>query len=156
VTLEVLGEAAEAADPSEGAFDDPTFGKNDEAMQLVAFDDLDLPGAGLCDGGGEPRSLIAGIGEDTLDEGEHAARVTIEYQARSIAILHVGGMDDDVQQEAERVDEDVALATRDLLACVIARRIDRRPPFCAPLALCASMIATVGLASRPACSRTAR
>jgi hypothetical protein len=35
-------------------------------------------------------------------------------------------MDDDVQQEAERVDEDVALATRDLLACVIARRIDRR------------------------------
>jgi hypothetical protein len=125
-------------------------------MQLVAFDDLDLPRPGLCDGGGKPLSLIAGIGEDALDEGEHSAGAAIEDQARPIAILHIGGMDDDVQQEAERVDEDMAFATRDLLACVIARRIERRPPFCAPLALCASMIATVGLASRPACSRTAR
>jgi hypothetical protein len=53
-------------------------------------------------------------------------------RARSIPILHVGGMDGDVQQEAERVDEDVALATRDFLACVIARRIDRRPLFALP------------------------
>ena len=156
MTLEVLGETAAPTDPSESAFDDPAFGKNDEAMQLVAFDDLDLPRPGLCDSRGEFRSLIAGIGEDALDEWEHATRAAVEYQARSIAILHVGGMDDDVQQEAERVDENVALATRDLLACVIARRIERRPPFCAPLALCASMIATVGLASCPACARTAR
>lgn len=156
MTLEVFGEAAAPADPGEGALDDPALGKNDEAMQLVALDDLDLPGPGLCDRGRRLRSAIAGIGKDAFDEREQTARTSIEDQSRAIAILHIGGMDDDVQQEAERIDEDVAFATLDLLARVIARRIERRPPFCAPLALCASMIATVGLASRPACSRTAR
>jgi hypothetical protein len=125
-------------------------------MQFVALDDLDRPGAGLCQRCRQLRSLIVGIGEDAFDEGKAAARATVEDQQRAIAILQIGRVDDDVQQEAERVDEDVPLAARDLLARVIPRRIDRRPPFCAPLALWASMIATVGLASRPACSRTAR
>ena len=125
-------------------------------MQFVALDDLDLPGPGLCDGLGGFRALISSVGEDTLDEGEQAARASIEDQPSAITILHVGGMDDDIQQEAERVDEDVPLAALDLLARVIARRIDRRPPFCAALALWLSMIAAVGLASRPSCSRSRR
>ena len=125
-------------------------------MQFVALDDLDGPGSGLCQHRRQLRSLIVGIGEDAFDEGEAAARATIEDQQRAIAILQIGRVDDDVQQEAERVDENVPLAARDLLARVIPRRIERRPPFCAPLALWASMIATVGLASRPAFSRTAR
>ena len=125
-------------------------------MQLVTFDDLDRAGSGRCERRRQLRSLIVGIGEDAFDEGEAAARAAIEDQPSAITILDVGRMDDDVQQEAERVDENVPLAARDLLARVIARRIERRPPFCAPLALWASMIATVGLASRPACSRTAR
>jgi hypothetical protein len=156
VTLEVFGQAAAAADPGQGALDDPAFGKNDEAMQLIALDDLERPGPGLGDGGRHFRSLIVGVSEDTLDEGKQAARASVEDEPRAIAILHIGGVDGDVQQEAERVDENVPLAALDLLARVIARRIERRPPFCAPLALWASMIATVGLASRPACSRTAR
>ena len=125
-------------------------------MQLVALDDLDRPDSGLCQRRRQLRSLIVGIGEDAFDEGEATARATVEDQQRAIAILQIGGVDDDVQQEAERVDENMPLAARDFLARVVPRRIDRRPPFCAPLALWASMIATVGLASRPACSRTAR
>ncbi len=156
MTLEVFGETAAAADPSQGALDDPAFGKNDEAMQFVALDDLDGPGSGLCQRRRQLRPLIVGIGEDAFDEGEAAARAAVEDQPSAITILQVGRVDDDVQQEAERVDENVPLAARDLLARVIPRRIERRPPFCAPLALWASMIATVGLASRPACSRTAR
>jgi hypothetical protein len=156
VTLEVFGETAAAADPSQGALDDPAFWKNDEAMQFVAFDDLDGPGSGPRERRRQLRPLIVGIGEDAFDEGEAAARAAVEDQQRAIAILQIGRVDDDVQQEAERVDENVPLAARDFLARVIARRIDRRPPFCAPLALWASMIATVGLASRPTCSRTAR
>ena len=156
MTLEVFGQAAAAADPGEGALDDPAFGENDEPMRLVALDDLDDPATSRGDGTGHFWPLVAGIGEDALDEGEQAARAPIKDQSSAVAILHVGRVDGDVQQEAERVDEDVPLAPRDLLARVIARRIDRRPPFCAPLALWASMIATVGLASRPACSRTAR
>ena len=156
MTLEVFGETPVATDPSQGALDDPAFWQNDEAMQLVTLDDLDGPGSGLRQGRRELRPLIVGIGEDAFDEGEAAARAAIEDQQSAITILQIGRVDDDVQQEAERVDENVPLAPRDLLARVIPRRIERRPPFCAPLALWASMIATVGLASRPVCSRTAR
>jgi hypothetical protein len=156
MTLEVFGKAATAADPGERAFDDPAFGENDETMQLTTLDDLDGPSPGVDHGGGQLRSLVVGVGEDVLDEGEQAAGTTIKDQARAVAVLHIGGVDDDVQQEAERVDKNVPFAARDLLARVVALRIDRGPPFCAPLALCASMIAALGLASRPACSRTAR
>ena len=58
-------------------------------------------------------------------------------------------MDDDAQQQAECIDEDVALAPRDLLARIEALRVERSPPFCAPLALWLSITAADGLASRP-------
>ena len=156
VTLKVFGKAAAGTNPSEGALDDPAFREDDEAMHFVALDDLQRPGAGLGDGVSRLCALIAGIGKDTFNKGVHSAGAPIENQARAVSILHVGRMNDDVQQEAKRVDEDVPLATFDFLARVVARRINRRPPFWAPLALWASMIAAVGLASRPACSRTAR
>lgn len=155
MTLEVLGEAATAADPGERALDDPALGKHDETMQLVAFDDLDRPSPGFGESRRQLRPLIAGVGEDALDEGEQAAGSPVEDQPGAIAVLQVSRMNDDVQQEAERIDKNVPFAAFDLLARVIARRIDRGPPFCAPLALCASMMATVGLASRPAFSRAA-
>ena len=64
-------------------------------------------------------------------------------------------MDRNAQQQAERVDQEMSLAAGNLLARVVALQINRGPPFCAALALWLSMIAAVGLASRPACSRTA-
>ena len=70
VALEVAREATVVADPCERALDDPAFGQNDEAMQFVAFDDLQLPATGLGDGCGRLGSLIASIGEDAFDEGE--------------------------------------------------------------------------------------
>src|SRR4029434_6419940 len=122
-------QAAVSTDPGERALDDPAFGENDEAMQLVTLDDLQGPGAGLGNGSGQRRSLVAGIGEDALDKGEEAARAPIEDEPRAIAILHISRMDDDVQQEAERVDEDVPLAARDLLARIVALRVERGAPF---------------------------
>ena len=46
-----------------------------------------------------------------------------------VAVLKVGGMDDDVQQKPERIYQDVALAPDDLLARVKPLRIKRGPPF---------------------------
>lgn len=71
----------------------------------------------------------------------------------AITILDGPGMNKGVKQQAFGVYEDVALLALDLLAGVIARRVDRSPPFSALLTLWLSMMAAVGLASRPAFSR---
>ncbi len=43
--------------------------------------------------------------------------------ARAIAILDIHRVNDDIQQETGRVDQNVPLATLELLARVIARRV---------------------------------
>jgi hypothetical protein len=55
-------------------------------------------------------------------------------------------MDDDCQQHADGVGQQVALAADDRLARVVAGRVERRAPFCAAFAVWLSMIAVVGLA----------
>jgi len=121
-------------------------------VQVGTLDDLQTPRTGARDRGGHLRPLIAAIGIDARDEREAPPGPAQEIQG-AVAVLDAGGMDDDVQQEAERVDEDVPLAPERLLARIVARRIDRGPPFRAPRAVWLSMMATLGLASRPACSR---
>jgi len=98
-------------------------------MQLGALDDFDDPMTGAGGGLRHAWPLIAGIGEDALDEREQTAGAPIEDQPRAVAILHVGGMDHDVQEQAERVDENVPLAARDLLARIEALRVERGAPF---------------------------
>lgn len=98
-------------------------------MQLIALNDLKCPGAGLGDGSGGLGSLVAGISEDALDEGKEATRVSIEDKRRAVAILYISGVDDDIQQEAERVDENMPLAAGDLLARIKALRVERGAPF---------------------------
>ena len=78
IALEIAGEPAVAADPSEGSLDNPSLGQDDETMQFIALDDLKCPGAGLGNGRGGLGSLVAGISEDALDEGKEAARASIE------------------------------------------------------------------------------
>lgn len=124
-------------------------------MRLAALDDFDDPTPGASSGFCQARSLVACIGEDALDEREEAAGAVIENQPCAIAILDIGGMHDNVQEQAERVDEDVPLAARNLLARIKALRVECRAPFCAALALWLSMIAAEGLASLPSRSRVA-
>ena len=154
MALEVAGKAAVVADPSDGALDDPSLGQHDKAVAVAAAHDLHLPCAGAGDGGGHLRSLIASVADDALHEGEQASCLA-QQRLGSVAILHVGGMHHYAEQKAQRVGQDVALAPNDLLARIVSGRIERRAPFCAPFAVWLSMIAVVGLASRPACSRTA-
>jgi len=71
---------------------------------------------------------IAAISKDALDEREQSSRLAQQLKC-SITVLNIGGMNDDVQQQTQRVDQDVPLATLDLLARIVARRIEPRPPF---------------------------
>ena len=129
VSLEIARQAAIAADPGQGSFDDPSLGQGDEFVQFVALDDLEHPTTGAGSRSRGAWSLIAGIGEDALDEGKEAAGASIENQPRSVAVLNIGGMDDDVQQKAKRIDQDVALAPGDLLARIVALWVERGAPF---------------------------
>jgi hypothetical protein len=100
----------------------------------------------------ELRPLVAGIGKELLQERIHSKQGR-KKENTAIAILDIGTMNDGMQQQAQRVYENLALLAFDLLARIIAMRIDARPPFSALLTLWLSMMAAVGLASRSPCSR---
>jgi hypothetical protein len=91
-----------------------------------SFDDpASRAGDGVC----HARSLIVGIGEDALDEGKTEASSLVEDPSRAAAMLDISGMNDEVQEKGERVDENMPFAARDLLARIIALRVERRAPF---------------------------
>ena len=63
-----------------------------------------------------------------------SARMRIRKRAGSdprdtCAILHSGRVNDDVQQQAERVDQDMPFAAGDLLGRIKALRVKRGAPF---------------------------
>jgi hypothetical protein len=155
VALEIAHEAAVSAEPCQRPLDNPSLGYDDKLAQLVALDDLDCPGAGVGGSQSDTGSLVSGIGEDAKDERKQRARSFVQQQRRAVAVLNISGMNRDAQQQAERIDEDVALAAGDLLGRVKALCIEEGPPFGAALALWLSMIAAVGLASLPSFSRVA-
>jgi hypothetical protein len=67
----------------------------------------------------------------------------------AVGVLNIGGVNEDTEQEAGGIDPDMALAALDLLGGIVAER----PPFSVVLTLWVSMMAAVGLASRPSVSR---
>lgn len=99
----------------------------------------------------EPRTLIGGVGKELVQERMHPGQGRKQHDA-AVTILDIGGMHDGVEQQTQRIYENVALLALDLLAGIIARRIDAGPPFSALFTLWLSMIAAVGLASRSPCS----
>ena len=147
---------AGAADEGDGAFHDPAPGDDLEALGLGgAFDHLDPPG-GIGHGPAQLRAAVGAVGEDRLQEGKEAAGPAIQDQRGAVSILDIGRMHDRVEDQAEGVDEQVALLALDLLARVIARRVDARPPFSALFTLWLSITPALGEAARPSRSRVMR
>ena len=89
--------------------------------------------------------LVSGVGEDALEERE-APGDPIEDQRRAIAILDAGGVDLDTQHQAEGVGDEVPLAALNPLPASYPT-ISRASALVFTLWL--SMIAAVGLSSRP-------
>ena len=100
----------------------------------------------------ESGALISAIGVEIEKEGIKAEQ-RCHHQHAAVAILDIGGMDEGVHQEALRVDENMPLLALDLLARIVAVRVDARPPFSALFTLWLSMIAAVGEVARSALSR---
>ena len=80
------------------------------------------------------RPLIAAIGEEFAQERIQTEQGR-ENQSPTAVILNVGGMNHRMKQEAYGIDEDVTLLAFDLLARIVAARVDAAPPFSAPLTL---------------------
>ena len=78
--------------------------------------------------------LIAGVGGDHGQPREPATNAMANL-GQSASILDVGGVDNRLHQQAVRVYKDVALLAFDPFARVKAGRINRAPPFSAPLTL---------------------
>src|SRR5215204_3294741 len=116
--LEVLGEAAVAADPGEEALDDPAPGLDGEADLVgVLANDLDGDGGGA----GNPLPGVAAVGKDLRDEGKGVARGR-QHGPAAVAVLDVGRVRLQHQGTTVGVDEGVALSALDLLAGVVAPR----------------------------------
>ena len=101
------------------------------------------------------RPLIGAVGEQFPEKGKYAEQCRQQLDA-AVAILNVGGGDDGAQQQALRVDHNMALLALDQFARVEAGRVDADPPFSALFTLWLSMMQAVGLASRSAFSRHLR
>ena len=97
-------------------------------MLVAASDDLHLPWSGSLDRRSHSRPLVAGIADDPLDERELATHLAKQWLG-AVTILDIGRMHLHAQQQPKRIGQDVALAAKGLLARVITRRVERRPPF---------------------------
>ena len=99
--LPIFGEPSAAIEPSDCAFHDPTLGYDLEADSIIGpLDDFNIErGKDFHHGVGELRSLITAVGEQLLQEREHAKQRRQDKDA-AIAVLDIGRMNDGVQQEA--------------------------------------------------------
>jgi hypothetical protein len=91
---------------------------------------------------------VIGTLDDLYVHLRHYFRYGAAKQRTLIAAIGV-----EFHQQALRIDENMPLLALDLLSRVVARRINRSPPFSALLTLWLSITAAVGLASRPIASR---
>jgi len=144
--LEVLSQAAAAAQPAKGSLNDPPLRDNHKALSLVgAFDDLQSHLAGAFRGRGCFGAAVGAIGKQALQEHEHAPHA-LQKRQKAVPVLHIRWCHIQPEDQAQRVDDEVALLALDLLGRVIADRVDALPPFSALLTLWLSTIAAVGLA----------
>ena len=128
VAFELPHQPSIATDPRERPLDNPTLWQDDKAVSVRSFDDFNFPASGRANHRCRPCSRVATIGKDALDEWE-AGTGPLQKVDGCRSVLNVGRQHGDVQQKSERVNEDMALASRDLLTCVIALRVQRRAPF---------------------------
>ena len=82
----------------------------------------------------EDRPLIGAVGEQLLKEWKLTEQRRQQHDA-AVAILNAGGMHYGVQQQAERIDQNMPFLALDQFARIKPVRIDVRPPFSALLTL---------------------
>ena len=118
--FKVFCKAPVSAEPCKDPFDDPAARQKFEAICLVrSFYDFDgpLPHFGEC--GFELAALIAAVSEDMAQPGETLADAGKQVRC-AVAILDVSSVDQDMDQIAVSISNDMPLSAFGLLARIIA------------------------------------
>lgn len=117
--LEVPGKASVPAEPRKGPLNDPASGQNLEALGVVGLlDDLDRPFPYLAQRLAQLVAGLATIGEDVSQPGMPTDNLG-QHEWRAIAVLHVSGVNDGMNQITISVGHDGTLAPFGLLACIV-------------------------------------
>jgi len=102
---------------------------------IGSFDDFGFEaGQNLGERVAKNRPSIGTVGKQLFKEWKLTEQRRQQCDA-AIAILDAGGMDDGVQQQTQRIDENMPLLALDQLSRIEPVRIDAGPPFSALLTL---------------------
>lgn len=116
MVFEVPCHASVGGDPGQRPLDDPALRDDLEAFgRIRPAEDFDRSRHGVFD----LFPSVSTISDDDFEEGK-PRRQAIKQAGRAIAVLDAGGMDVALEQQTNRVGEDVALAAFDLLARITA------------------------------------
>ena len=145
----VLAQSSVSTKPAEGPLHHPSSGQHHETHDIIAaLDNLQHPAAyALRPIDQFPR--VAAIRPDQFQSRVQAPQLA-EDEFGSVSVLNVRSMNGDRQDQAEDVNNNMPLATVDLLA----RVVPSRPPFSVVFTLWLSTMAAEGDTLRPAATRT--
>ena len=145
----VLAQPTTPTQPSQSAFYNPP---TRQYLKSVAVwrpsDDLQHPATE----GASPTDQLTSVGRIGPDQPEPRvpSRKFAQHQFGPVAVLDIRSVDNDRHNQAKCINYQMALAAGDLLGRVIATR----PPFSVVLTDWLSMMAALGVGSRPSDSRT--
>src|ERR1017187_6590239 len=118
-------ESAVASEPTEGAFHHPAARQHLEGVKVGALDDLD-GAAPQSPGPFQQCSRVAAVGPDMFDA---PASLPAEEGGQPlfgpIPILNIGGKHHDYEEQADRIDQDMPLASVDFFAGVVTPLVAR-------------------------------
>jgi len=147
--LIVFAQAAILSQPGERSFDHPSSGQHRKTFNvLTAFDNLQDPATEISSPVNE-LACVSTISPNQRQTTETTRQFT-QNQLGTVAILNTGCMHDHSHHKTQRINHQMPFSARYFLASVIASI----PPFEAVLTDWLSIIAALGLAWRPAWTRT--
>ena len=146
----VFGKPAVLPKPCKCSFNDPSLGKDDKLVRIRSFDDLDDP-AIPANRPVHKVSSVTAIGPDNFKAPPSRTQL-LDQQLAAITVLDVGRVNDQRKDQAERVNNDMALAPLGFLA----RIVPSVAPFSAVLTDWLSMMPALGVGLRPSSIRTRR
>ena len=122
IAFVVLAVPPVAPQPTEGSLHDPTLWQHNESFDLCWSQyGLQQPSKGLLHTLGQVVPVVSAVGKDHLQPVESGLQSAKNRQNQydSVVILDIRRMDDDRQDQPERIHNDMSLASVDLFAGVV-------------------------------------